>query len=393
MFYPIYVSAEDALRVPRMEWDDANGEHTILEEPVDGEEVVWPVRGEIEKNWHRGWERIGSEKDEYRVRRDEGTISIDFKIRMDEKSMPKTWWDRKEYASSNHGARALKNLFLENPFDFPKSVILVEDCIRASGGNSYASILDYFAGSGTTGHAVINLNRGDCGQRKFILVEMGDYFDTVLLPRIKKVTFAPEWKAGKPQRTATDEEAECSPRIVKYIRLESYEDALDSIEFEHPSERMDLANTSTEYLLKYMLKWETKGSETLLNAAKLASPFSYRVMVHVNGERKERTVDAAETFNCLLGLNVRHRKVCYDNGRRYLVYRGEMRERPEHTVAVIWRKTEGWTDTDFARDRDFVVLENLAADAETVYVNGDSAIAGARPIEPLFKARMFASVG
>jgi adenine-specific DNA-methyltransferase len=45
--------------------------------------------------------------------------------------------------------------------------------------------LDFFAGSGTTGHAVMNLNREDGGRRKFILVEMGDYFDTVLLPRIK----------------------------------------------------------------------------------------------------------------------------------------------------------------------------------------------------------------
>jgi len=42
-----------------------------------------------------------------------------------------------------------------------------------------AICLDYFAGSGTTGHAVINLNREDSGQRRFILAEMGDYFDTV----------------------------------------------------------------------------------------------------------------------------------------------------------------------------------------------------------------------
>jgi adenine-specific DNA-methyltransferase len=71
--------------------------------------------------------------------------------------------------------------------------------------------LDYFAGSGTTGHAVINLEPQDGGRRKFILVEMGDYFDTVLLPRIKKVTFTPEWKDGKPKRLAHAEEAERSP--------------------------------------------------------------------------------------------------------------------------------------------------------------------------------------
>ncbi len=47
-------------------------------------------------------------------------------------------------------------------------------------------VLDYFAGSGTTGHAIINLNREDGGRRKFILVEMAHYFDSVLLPRLKK---------------------------------------------------------------------------------------------------------------------------------------------------------------------------------------------------------------
>ena len=105
---------------------------------------------------------------------------------------------------------------------------------------------------------------------------------------------------------------------------------------------MELADTADdEYLLKYMLKWETKGSETLLNVAKLASPFSYRLRVHVNGEKQERAVDLAETFNYLLGLKVREREVYADNGRRYLVYRGETRDRPGHKVAVIWRETTG----------------------------------------------------
>ena len=213
-----------------------------------------------------------------------------------------------------------------------------------------------------------------------------------MLPRIKKVSFAPEWKDGKPKRQASEEEAERSPRIVKYLRLESYEDALDSIEFEDTSDQMELANSSEEYLLKYMLKWETKGSKTLLNVARLASPFCYRLRVHVKGEQQERNVDLAETFNYLLGLIVRKREVFADNGRRYIVYRGETRDRPGREVAVIWRETEGWTETDFAQDRDFVTQQILAAPADTVYVNGDSAIPNAKAIEPLFKARMFAGV-
>ena len=293
-------------------------------------------------------------------------------------------------SDSSRGKNDLDKMGLEFPYCHPLS--LYEELIAAAASKPGDVVLDHFAGSGTTGHAVINLNRDDNKQRKFVLVEMGDHFDTVLLPRIKKVTYTPVWKAGKPQRLAASEEVERSSRIVKYIRLESYEDALDSIEFEQTSDQMELSEKTDEYLLKYMLKWETKGSKTLLNVAKLASPFSYRLRVHVNGEQQVRIVDLAETFNYLLGLNVRTREVFEGNRRRYLVYRGETRGRPDREVAVIWRKTEGWTDTEFAQDRDFVTQKILAAPADTVYVNGDSAIPNAKAIEPLFKARMFAGV-
>ena len=90
-------------------------------------------------------------------------------------------------------------------------------------------ILDYFGGSGTTAHAVINLNRQDGGRRQFILVEMGKHLDTVLLPRLKKVTFTPSWADGKPTALASPNEAKTSPGIIKIIRLESYEDALNNL--------------------------------------------------------------------------------------------------------------------------------------------------------------------
>ena len=255
-------------------------------------------------------------------------------------------------------------------------------------------ILDYFAGSGTTGHAVVSLNREDGGQRKFILVEMGEYFDTVLMPRIKKVTFSPEWKDGKPKRDAKPEEAERSPRIVKYIRLESYEDALNSIAFDDNTAQLKLLEEAfgDDYLLKYMLKWETKRSATLLNVEKLSQPFRYRLRVHTNGEIRERTIDLPETFNYLLGLKVQTRQVYADGDRRYLVYRGETRETPRQEVAVVWRETDGWAQADFERDRQFVTEQGLAEGAAVVYVNGDSCIANAKAVEPLFKARMFAGV-
>ena len=302
-------------------------------------------------------------------------------------------WIGPRYNAGTVGATLLGNIIgKHNPFSYPKSVYTVEDALFAAGVEDDAYCVDFFAGSGTTGHAVINLNREDGGQRKFILVEMGNHFDTVLLPRIKKVTFSPEWKNGKPKRKATPEEAERSPRVVKCIRLESYEDVLNNIEFDDQAGQAAMRFGLNDYFLKYMLKWETKHSETLLNVEKLVSPFSYQLNIHIDGQTRTRTADVPETFNYLLGLNVRTRRVYDDGGRRYLVYKGETRENPSQIVAVIWRDTSGWSKADFERDKQFVAENKLAEGADLIYVNGDSFIPNARALEPLFKSRMFAGV-
>ena len=394
LYYPIFVSKDDMIRIPSMNWDEESNSYKLLEQPCDNEKVVYPIIKQnsknIEKNWQRGHDRVTQEIEEYRIRRvSNGVISIDFKTRMDEDSLPTTWWDAKEYASANYGAAELKALFGEKSFDFAKARSLVSDCIVASGGRLPRSlILDFFAGSGTSGHAVINLNREDGGRRKFILVEMAQYFDTVLLPRIKKVSFSPEWKDGKPKRMATTEEAERSPRIVKVIRLESYEDALNNIAFDDASGQQ--AMQFEDYLLQYMLQWETRKSETLLNVEKLAKPFSYQLHIHRDGETRAQAVDLPETFACLLGLYVQKRQAFNDNDRRYLVYRGATRA--GRKVAVIWRETEGWKERDYKRDKEFVAAQKLTEGMDEVYVNGDSYIPGARALEPLYKERMFAPV-
>ncbi len=208
-------------------------------------------------------------------------------------------------------------MFGAKDFDYPKSINLVVDCLRVGGATAIDEVLDYFAGSGTTGHAVINLNREDGGRRKFILVEMGDYFDTVLLPRLKKVTFTPEWKDGKPKRPATKEEAERSPRIVKVIRLESYEDALNNLETRRTTPQRTLLEAAAaqgadglteQYLLRYMLDVETRGSQSLLNVQAFKDPTAYQLKVKRPGsdESREMSIDLLETFNWLIGLTIQH---------------------------------------------------------------------------------------
>jgi adenine-specific DNA-methyltransferase len=274
-------------------------------------------------------------------------------------------------------------------FKNPKPVELIKKVIHHS-MTGIGTALDFFAGSGTTGHAVINLNREDGGRRKFILVEMADYFDTVLLPRLKKVIFTPEWKEGKPKRMATDEEAKRSPRILKVIRLESYEDALNNLTFDEASGQKMLERFGDEYLLRYMLVWETRRSETLLNVEKLAAPLCYKLKIHRDGETQERTVDLPETFNYLLGLEVQKRFVHHENGRRYLVYRGTLPN--GRTAVVLWRDIQGCTRDDFQREAKLVTKQGWTQGADEVYVNGDSSIPNAQSLDDIFKRRLFAPV-
>ena len=272
--------------------------------------------------------------------------------------------------------------------DFPYShpVSLYADLIgAATEGATNAFVLDYFAGSGTTGHAVMLLNREDGARRRFILVEVGDHFDAVLVPRMKKVAFAPQWKDGAPVRMPTRSEAERSPRIVKYHRIESYEDALNNIVFDEAEGHQALQ--FDDYVLRYLLKWETRTSETLLNVERLSRPFDYRLGVRVDGKVRKRVADLPETFNYLLGLRARTRRVHQDAGRRYLVYCGTVDEK---TIAVVWRETEGWGKADLIRDKEFVAEQGLTEGADAVYVNGDSFIPNAKALEPVFKALMFA---
>ena len=399
LYYPIFVSDDDALRVPKMEWDEHNIEYRILEQARPDERVVWPVKEQdgrvVEKNWERGWERVSREAADYRVERtDDGLggqeISIHFIQRMDEHSVPKTWWDDSKYASSNHGAKVLKALFVDNPFDYPKSVPLVEDCVRtSSGGKKDAHVLDCFAGSGSTGHAVINLNRQDGGRRRYVLVEMGRYFDTVILPRMKKVVYSSDWKDGKPSSR------QGVSQTIKYVRLESYEDSMDSLEvLECSDERETLLVNRTElaedYRLRYVLGVETAGSACLLGQY-FSDPIAYSLSVVRDGMRVEVRVDLPETFNWLIGLQVKSRSRI--DG--VLAFTGN--DSGGHRCLVLWRNTDDidavGLDAWFNANRGW-----FSESLDLVYVNGDHTLnallrAGetwtAKTIEPVFRELMF----
>ena len=437
LFYPIFVAEDDMIRVPRLQWKAENQAYDVLEPPDAGEIVLWPIRRQndisVEKRWHRGPETIRRDLSEYRVRRkspnglqsaDGEDINIDFKIRIDMDSMPRSWWDDSQYASANLGIKALKDIFGEKNFDFPKAPRLVEDCLRASNADNKSTVLDYFAGSGTTGHAVINLNREDGGRRRFVLVETGNYFDTVLLPRIKKVTFTPEWKDGKPKRLATREEVERSPRIVKIVYLESYEDTLNNLETRRTKKQQDLLAAAEaqsvdglreQYILRYMLDVETRGSQSLLNVQAFTDPTAYKLKVKQPGsdESREVNVDLLETFNWLIGLTVRHiaapqtlsaafkrdseKRLCL-NGRLKQEKDGPYWFRTvtgttpdDRRTLVIWRKLPGEPEQDnLVLDEWFTRQGYSAKDSEfdLIYVNGGNNLENLKTTDDLWKVRL-----
>src|SRR5205823_1775678 len=124
------------------------------------------------------------------------------------------------------------------------------------------------------------------------------------------------------------------------IRLESYEDALNNIELKRTAEQATLLEAHEEfredYMLRYVLDVEARGSASLLNIENFADPFNYQLNVATGasvGETRPATVDIVETFNYLLGLRVRAvNTIC-----GFRVVEGTNPE--DEKVLVIWRNT------------------------------------------------------
>lgn len=97
-----------------------------------------------------------------------------------------TWWTNSEVGHTQEGTQELASILGKAVFDYPKPVRLLTRIFKLA-ANSDSIILDSFAGSGTTAHAVLNMNKADGGNRKFILVEMMDYADSITAERVKRV--------------------------------------------------------------------------------------------------------------------------------------------------------------------------------------------------------------
>jgi len=247
--------------------------------------------------------------------------------------------------------------------------------------------MDFFLGSGTTTAVAHKL------KRKWIGVEMGEHFWTVVMPRMKKVLAYDKSGISKEKDVKEKYNERTAGGFFKYIILEQYEDTLDNLELKESKAHKDFFKD--EYLIKYFLEIETKDDPHLLNISMLKDPYNYKLKVNLSevGEPKEMVVDVIETFNYLLGLKINKLMRKEREGNIYTFVLGE---REGKSVAVVWRVySERWTEEDYKKDRDFIeeVLKEL--NPEIVYINGQHALAfesfkpDVRNVEPEFKRRMF----
>lgn len=365
LFYPIY-------------YNPIKKELSLEKISNDFIEILPLDSGGNERVWRWGPEKAGSLfKTDFVVKINaNGDFIINVKDRIKNTIKPKTFWYGPQYDASAHGTILLQSMFGTNDFSYPKSINAVFDALYI-GSKENSNIIDYFAGSGTTAHAVINLNREDQGKRKYIMVEMGEYFDTVLKPRIQKVIYSTDWKDGKPLSR------EGSSHMFKYIRLESYEDTLNNLELKRTEYQQQAlgenAGIKEQYILSYMLDIESQGSSSLLDLDQFEDPFNYKLKININGENKIVAVDLVETFNYLLGLKVKQTEFI----RGFKVVRGELLNGEK--VLIIWRNLKEKNNEDldkFFKKQDYNTLD---FDFDRIYVNGDNNLQNIKKDEERWK--------
>jgi adenine-specific DNA-methyltransferase len=122
------------------------------------------------------------------------------------------------YRDGRAAMKRLRDVLGADLFSNPKDEMVIAEYIGAA-MPSDGTVLDFFAGSGTTAHAVMQLNRVDGGRRRYILCEISDAFDVVLRTRIQRLAYSRQWKRGLP----VDRGGES--HLCKYVRLESFEEA------------------------------------------------------------------------------------------------------------------------------------------------------------------------
>lgn len=433
-FYPILVKNGKVIGFGPVSADDYHPSGKNVQ-AADGVVEVYPINrladGTLEeRKWTFAQQTVGSIQGELTAVFDKDLEEWDI-IRTKVRFNFKTVWTDKKYSANSWGSRILNEMLPDNDFTFPKSIYTVRDCIDAALANAPAGeVLDFFAGSGTTGHSVVMLNREDGGKRRFHLVEMGRHFDEVLLPRVVKSLYCPDWSAGKAQ--AHDKGVAA---LVKYFALESYEDALNNLPAPSGTLLDGRSAVEKDALITYGLDLEL--GPHLLNMDAFRDPWGYTINAQLAGDAgiRRHRVDLVETFNYLIGLKVHaygplerysadFERAAHADDLGRLKLTGRLRRDPNGPfvfqrvegelnpasnggnstrVLVVWRtltddpeKDAAVLDAWMTRHRESTTERTPHADYALIYVNGPVTLRqpteGQRkvyPLEETFKIKMF----
>jgi adenine-specific DNA-methyltransferase len=321
-------------------WPGEGGPRYEVKHPETGKPVKQPKRGWRYSTPERFWEEY--EKGNIAFGDDETTVPgrVYYLFESETQVMGSMFWSYAQTASDE-----FDHIFGDRVFDNPKHFEDIERISRYLTSEDDI-VLDYFAGSGTTGHAVLRHNRDeDTTDRKFILVEMGKYFDDVLKERIRRVMYSENWTEGTP-----DDEVDGTQGLVKYQRLEQYEDILNNLETDLNGDALP-----DEVPLTYLYRPQEQALRTSLD---LSAPFDQTI--EYGPQQEESTLDLLETYAYLKGLPVRQRRRYDREGRVYRTLRSDRH-------LIVFRPIQtGTDDTDVLRD-----LLEANEGVEVLHVNHD----------------------
>lgn len=166
LFYPIYFKED---RVSKIGESPANSfhPHKAFRQLRNGALEIWPIDNNgVERKWRYSRETLSKILDSIRIVEIQGISQVQI---LKSEDRYKTVWTNSKYDANIYGTQLVKEI-VGKDFPYPKSLYAVKECIEAvAAQKKNAVVLDFFAGSGTTGHAVLELNKEDKGNRQFIL--------------------------------------------------------------------------------------------------------------------------------------------------------------------------------------------------------------------------------
>lgn len=183
-FYPVIVENGEVIGFGDVL--DSNKHPKSQTEKRGNKYYIYPIDTQkIERKWR--YARQSVEEIKHLLRAKKTKTGYEIEIGKDFGTYRTVWIDPR-YDANEYGTKLVKSLVPNCEFDFPKSLYNVYDCLYAIvADDKEAIVLDFFAGSGTTAHAVLELNKKDGGSRQFILCEQMAYVEAVTKERVKKV--------------------------------------------------------------------------------------------------------------------------------------------------------------------------------------------------------------